>query len=59
MLENVKVSSNINLKDGQMRYDMQVVWGVLFSPANSRHSKFLAPGQCSKYEVDQQITILV
>ena len=25
MLENVKVSSNINLKDGQMRYDMQVV----------------------------------
>ena len=25
MLENVKVSSNIILKDGQMRYDMQVV----------------------------------
>ena len=30
MLENVKVSSNIIFKDGQMRYDMQVVWGECY-----------------------------
>ena len=32
MLENVKVSSNINLKEGQMRYDMSVIFSSKFPP---------------------------